>query len=121
MNEVKKWLKPLARDDRNPPTASLYFLDIRLAAGGARSARIRPLPKLLRDYDSEYHYLFSLVILFIADEADNSHLGYILPNVMRKILEMFLTFKMPGPDGLDSSSRTRSCETAGWMKRGSTL
>jgi wobble nucleotide-excising tRNase len=99
MNEAKKWLKPLAR--KTPPLASLYFLDLRYD-GVTRNTKLKPLPKLLRDYDSEYHYLFSLALAFYVSEDDHAHMGYVLPNVLRKLLELFLSFKLPGPDGLGS-------------------
>lgn len=111
MNEIKKWLKPLSKS--SPPTAAMYFLDVRLGSDGKRSAAIKPLPKLLRDYDSEYHYLFSLVLAFLAAEAENAHLGYVLPNVIRKVLELFLMFKLPGPDGLGSKLKHPSVRDCG--------
>jgi wobble nucleotide-excising tRNase len=101
MNEIKKWLKPLARKETDS-TAALYFLDVRLDDRGRRWAKLCVLPKLLRDYDSEYHYLVALVFAFVNNEGENGHLGYVLPNVMRKVLELFLSFKVPGADGLDS-------------------
>lgn len=113
MNEVKKWLKPLARaGDGRIPTASLLFLNVEVAAEGSRRATLQALPRLLRDYDSEYHYLCSLIFRFMDDEAGYHHLSYVLPNVLRKVLELFLNFKNPGPDGLGSKldhPSVRSC------------
>jgi wobble nucleotide-excising tRNase len=112
MNETKKWLKPLSREGDKPPTATLLFLEVKLVNGKIRTTMIKSLPKLLRDYDSEYHYLCHLIFLFVNAEADNAHLGYVLPNVLRKVLELFLTFKMPGPEGLGSKLKheyVRSC------------
>jgi wobble nucleotide-excising tRNase len=101
MNEVKKWLKSRIRRD-DEPTAAMYFLDVRLSSDNVRCTTMRVLPKLLRDYDSEYHYLFSVVIGFVHRTDDNVNLGYGLPNIMRKIIELFLSFKVPGADGLES-------------------
>lgn len=64
---------------------------------GVRSAQISPIDPLLKDYESEYHFLFKKVY----EEAQNS-IGekplesyYGLPNVGRRLLESFLTFKLP--------------------------
>jgi AAA domain len=43
-----------------------------------------------------------LILAFVTSKEDNAHLGYILPNILKKVLELFLMFKMPGPDGLGS-------------------
>ena len=108
MNETKKWLKPKLTDASKPdkvPTAALFFLETTPVSPTTRIAAIKVLPTLLRDYDFEYHYLCSLIFKFVGAETDNPYLGYTLPNVIRKILELFLHFKNPGPDGLGSKLR----------------
>lgn len=64
---------------------------------GVRSAQISPIDPLLKDYESEYHFLFKKVYeeaqRCIADQALESYYG--LPNVGRRLLESFLTFKLP--------------------------
>lgn len=58
------------------------------------------MSKLLREYDSEYHFLFSHVLRFIEKvDAYDDH-GYMIPNVMRRVLDVFLAFKCPGSSGL---------------------
>lgn len=103
MNETKKWLKLKAypRDDTKQPTASLFFINAALSpCGTIRSASIGELPVLLREYDSEYQYLFSLVFLFNEGRADE--FSYLMPNAMRKVLEVFLAFKCPGSSGVEA-------------------
>ncbi|WP_374305090.1 AAA family ATPase [Ferrovibrio sp.] len=80
-------------------TASLFFLDVTQRDVENREARIIEMPHLLREYDSEYHYLFWLLWSF-CEAAVNSPYFLVMPNVMRKILELFLAFKMPGSGGL---------------------
>lgn len=59
------------------------------------------LPRLIRDYESEYHYLYSLV-KFLADDPENSErFAYLMPNAIRKVLDIFLAFKEPGASGLE--------------------
>lgn len=96
MNECRKWLKRKAEDGK----AALLFLDMK-SAGGVRQSEITNLPKLLREYDSEYHYLFSLVMKFAAsqDGTDDERL-FLMPNAMRKVADVFLAFKRPGSSGL---------------------
>lgn len=103
MNEAKKWLywKAYPRDDTKPPVASLLFIATSVSpCGTIRSSSIGELPVLLREYDSEYQYLFSLVYLFNEGRADQ--FAYLMPNAMRKVFEVFLAFKCPGSSGVES-------------------
>ncbi len=95
MNECRKWLK----NKVDKGTGSLLFLDLK-SSSGVRQSQIVKLPTLLREYDSEYHYLFSLVLNFAkSDGADNDYL-FLMPNAMRKVADVFLAFKRPGSSGL---------------------
>lgn len=103
MNEAKKWLRGKAypRDVAKAPEASLLFIATTVSpCGTQRSSSICELPVLLREYDSEYQYLFSLVFLFSEGRADE--FAYLMPNAMRKVLEVFLAFKCPGSSGVES-------------------
>lgn len=102
MNEFrkawKKWARPPTGKD---PSAALLFIDVAIPVGEARrSSRIVEMPRLLREYDSEYHFLFSHVLKFV-DEPD-THYGhaYMMPNVLRRVLDVFLAFKCPGSSGI---------------------
>jgi wobble nucleotide-excising tRNase len=99
MNEVKKWLKP--RVDKG--TATLLFLDAAQDVGTkVRSSSIIRMPTLIREYESEYHYLFHLILQFA--RSPDGHIGYfyLMPNALRKVLEIFLAFKLPGSEGLSN-------------------
>jgi wobble nucleotide-excising tRNase len=94
MNEFKKPWKGWAK--ATPPMASLKFIDVSIpAATMTRTANIIDLPKHLREYESEYHYLFEKVIAF--ETAGGGHFDYafMMPNVLRRLLEIFLAFKVP--------------------------
>jgi wobble nucleotide-excising tRNase len=98
-NEVKKWLKP--KVDKG--TAALLFLDSAQDIGAdTRSSSIKRMPALIREYESEYQYLFNLILQFI--RAPDGHAGYfyLMPNALRKVLEIFLAFKLPGSEGLSN-------------------
>ncbi len=57
---------------------------------------------LVRDYESEYHFLYSVVHTFAAQEHPTAAPIYLLPNAIRKVLETFLSFKVPGMQNLSS-------------------
>lgn len=100
MNECRKWLRNMSK--KTPPEAALMFINLRQDEKGERTSRIEKLPNLLRDYESEYHYLFDHLRLFAKSEGLAYDHFYLMPNAMRKILDIFLAFKLPGPDGLGS-------------------
>ena len=99
MNEVKKWLKKRVEAGK----AALLFLDVTQEAGAeTRSSSIRAMPKLIRDYESEYQYLFHLVLQLAQSPDGHTDYFYLMPNALRKVLEIFLAFKLPGPEGLSN-------------------
>ncbi len=103
MNEVKKWMKPLARSENGrTATASLLFVETTQAIDGTRSSTLVPMPTLIREYESEYHHLFSLVWAYEQQPDAYGGYFYLLPNALRKILEVFLAFHFPGSEGLGS-------------------
>lgn len=55
---------------------------------------------MLSQYYDEYAYLFKLVYLFVKHPPDNIGDYFQYPNVARRLLEGFLTFKMPNDDSL---------------------
>ena len=61
---------------------------------GKRTAYLAPLDKLLMEYESEYHYLFSLLQRFNSDGTLESI--YNFPNIGRKFLETL--FHSDSPD-----------------------
>lgn len=102
MNEFRKaWLKRAYPEDGKLPTAGLFFLDVSIpVALGRRISRIVEMPKHLRSYDSEYHFLCSKSLEFEAAGSGYSEYWFMMPNVIRRILEIFLAFKVPGTHSL---------------------
>lgn len=88
MNECKKWLKK--KDD-----SRIICIDMQQGTDGTRSSTLISMPRLLLDFDSEYHYLFRFVRDFAISGEAHYDYTYLMPNVMRKVLEVFLTFKVP--------------------------
>ena len=93
MNEAKKWLKRKEEKDK----ASLMFLDVvqKNDGDGADTlcSSVVRMPKYLRDHESEYSYLFHLVLGFVNGHGEKYF--YLMPNAIRKVLEIFLAFKRP--------------------------
>lgn len=97
MNETKKWLKRPANEGK----AALLFIDVtQVGEGQTRQSAIVTLPKLIREYESEYHYLFGQVFSFANSEEQFPEYLYLMPNALRKVLDIFLAFKIPGSSGL---------------------
>lgn len=92
MNEAKKWIK-LKKDK-----GALFVLEC-TKSGAARKSLIKPMPDTLKRYDSEYHYLFQVIWNFHNGAAGSIH-EYIIPNLLRKLLETYLAFKLPTSDGV---------------------
>lgn len=102
MNEFRKAWKGKARPPAGKhPTATFLFIDVAMLEGQTkRTSTIVEMSKLLREYDSEYHFLVSHILKFIKTADAHDDHGYMLPNVMRRVLDVFLAFKCPGSSGL---------------------
>lgn len=99
--QVKNWFNHLPNQKKNVAVRpGRFYMLTSNVNGGARSASISKLDSLLHEYESEYHYLFSLVY-----EAANSEKevglqqNYHLPNIARRLLESFLAFRQPSKSG----------------------
>jgi wobble nucleotide-excising tRNase len=96
--QVRSWfhhLKGRNKKDINQRPARFYMLD-RVRETDARCTALRSLDPLLEQYESEYHYLFACVHreASAAVEAKLEQ-NYGLPNIARRLLEMFLAFRRP--------------------------
>lgn len=103
-NHIKKWYlndpKICGQKDEGEPDSR--FLMIRNAYdpnASRRIAVITDLDPMLRDYESEYHYLFKKLVEFDKDnpETEGTTLQaiYDYPTIARKLLECFLSFRIP--------------------------
>lgn len=98
--QVKNWFHHLPKQnssklERRP--GRFFLLCAATDDQGNRSAAIRALDPLLEQYESEYHYLFRRVY----DEAKNGNgvssleHHYAMPNIARRLVESFLSFRYP--------------------------
>ena len=89
--EVKKWF------GKKNKYAQFYMLNSVTDDQGRRSEMQR-LDALLKDYVSDYHYLFACVWRG-AQQPDKLESYYPLPNMARRLLEAFLAFRKPDVNG----------------------
>jgi wobble nucleotide-excising tRNase len=100
--QVRNWfhhLKGQNKKDVSQRPARFYMLDC-LSDRDPRCSTIRPLDRLLEQFESEYHYLFYRIYSSATAPAragleDN----YALPNIARRLLEAFLAFRQPAKSG----------------------
>lgn len=99
LREMKKWLYPKNKKDSDK-LAAFLFIETGIL-NNQRSSAIIELPRLIREYDSEYHYLYSLVKSLADDPSGAERFAYLMPNAIRKVLEIFVAFKVPGSGGVE--------------------
>ena len=96
--QVRNWFhhqKGQNKKGVNQRPARFYMLD-RVHGSNPRCTTLRALDPLLEQYESEYHYLFACVHRAAnATGATALEQNYGLPNVARRLLEMFLAFRRP--------------------------
>lgn len=76
----------------------LYMFRLNVDTNGSRVSNLHPLDSLLAKFDSDYQYLYSKLNEFkSADEKVRANLTmiYPYPNMARRVLETFLSFKFP--------------------------
>jgi len=96
--QVRNWFHHQTgqnKKDVNQRPARFYMLD-RVHGSNPRCTTLRALDPLLEQYESEYHYLFACVHRAAnAPGATALEQNYGLPNIARRLLEMFLAFRRP--------------------------
>ena len=108
--EVKRWFNGKSRRAKS----RMFMLDLELK-DGRRCSILRELDPLLKDYESDYHYLFSRIYWHVHGGSGNE-LGenYVLPNMARRLLERFLAFRwpqQPGSGSLDAQLESVSLDS----------
>jgi wobble nucleotide-excising tRNase len=95
--EVRNWFRHLKGEDKKQ--TRFYMLDC-ASDGNQRCSTICPLDPLLKQYESEYHYLFARIYRSAAASPPSGlEDNYILPNMARRLLEAFLAFRQPHISG----------------------
>lgn len=98
LRQINDWFSYLNKP-KKPPLAGSYMLQATVV-NSKRNAELRVLDSLLKDYQSEYHYLFDMVLSNSETTGQHELAAYYhLPNVARRLLEAFLAFKIPAQSG----------------------
>ena len=100
--QVKNWFNHLPNQNKKDVTVrpGRFYMLTSNVNGGNRSSSISKLDSLLHEYESEYHYLFSLVYEAANSEEETGlQQNYHLPNIARRLLESFLAFRQPSKSG----------------------
>ena len=110
--QVRSWFQHIkGQNKRNVSQrpARFYMLDWRFDKG-QRTSTLGQLDPLLEQYESDYHYLFARLYREAQNIARTGlEENYILPNMARRLLEMFLAFHRPQMSG-DLWNKLRSIE-----------
>jgi wobble nucleotide-excising tRNase len=85
--QVKNWFSYKGKGE--------YFMVVCKAEQPCRNSSIIKLDKLLKEYESEYHFLFSVLYKYAKNNEYQLEKIYPLPNIARKFLESFLAFRVP--------------------------
>lgn len=96
LRQVRNWFKFVNRQKVKPGLPARFYMLRATLVDGERCSAIEALDPFLRDYESEYHYLFKRVLKaseLPGGEPLNQY--YELPNLARRLLESFLVFKVP--------------------------
>lgn len=94
-NHAKKDNKNLkTKDHAEKPMPCEFFMVENFTDSDVRKAKIVELDKTLRNYKSEYHFLFSLLNKF-KDVDFNYADFYTIGNVARRFFDIFADFKIP--------------------------
>ena len=101
--QVKNWfhhLKGQNRTDIARRPARFYSLQTTLV-DGERSATLSRIDPLLEQFESEYHFLFRQVydIANYASTATELAQFYAMPNIARRMIEIFLAYRLPDCSG----------------------
>lgn len=97
--QVKHWFNNLKKYEKSE--VRYYMLEV-TKENENRKSRIVQLDPLLKDFETEYHYLFFLVYQMAKHGYNLANISqyHYLPNVARRLLEAFLEFKVPGSESL---------------------
>jgi wobble nucleotide-excising tRNase len=87
--QVKNWFSFCPKNER------AYFMTFCRVESGQRNSSVVEIDKLLLDYESEYHFLFSVLHKIAKEKNHDLEQIYPIPNIARKFLESFLAFRVP--------------------------
>lgn len=102
--QIKNWFdrKISNAKKKNKPVTCEFFMIENIVVNEKRCALINPLEKTLKEYKSEYQFLFSRLYGFVHGDSTDYAWHYIIGNLARRFLESYLNFKIPNAGDLRS-------------------
>lgn len=94
-NLIKEWFKHLKKEDKS------FYLVERTTNKAVDESCIKQIPNYIIIYKSEYVYLFSIIHQFHTNPTLDYYQLYNLPNLIRRYVEAFMSFKIPSTTGID--------------------
>lgn len=91
-NNIKKRKKILVNGKSEDHPACNYYMLKRISED---STQLLKLPKSFSSYNSEYVYLFDEICSYKEDHYPENR-AYIMPNIIRRFLEIYTLIKLPG-------------------------
>lgn len=112
--QIANWfhhLKGQNKDDLQKRPARFYMQQTR-GSGLYRQSSISKIDPLLEEFESEYHYLFKRVFELVSTDSDELASLYEVPNIARRILEIFLAYQVPcHANGLRDQISATNCDS----------
>ncbi len=110
---------------RNKKDTRAYHVWRSVSPIGTPQAELLDLPPLLRQFKSEYEFIFSQLYKFAKTTAPSFHEAFTAPNLLRKFLEAYLGFRKPSVRSwskklellLDSPDQRREIQNSQTMPR----
>lgn len=92
---VRNWMKQENKRTQGNTMAGFYMLD-RVSSEAVARSQLAELDPLLRDHESDYHYLWACLAREAASSTTRPYADYYAyPNMARRLLESFLFFRFP--------------------------
>lgn len=93
----------LLRELPNPKDGNKYYYFVKRI--NEKESLIDKLPKSIKNYSSEYHYLFELIYSFNKQVDKDIDLALIIPNALRRFVELYTYSRIPGDENTSVDQR----------------
>ena len=110
-NNVESDNKKITNESDKKPIPCEFYMFENIIENDKRCASIVPLEKTLRNFKSEYHFLFSRLNKFITKGTLDYADFYTIGNIARRFLEIYINFKIPTTGDLKSRLDQLDTET----------
>ncbi len=94
--------KKITNKTKKKPMPCEFFMIENIVKNNKRCALIKQLEETLRKFKSEYHFLFARLNQFINNTSPDYADFYIISNIARRFLEIYVNFKIPTTGDLAS-------------------